>query len=97
LSVSLSGKVTALPKILNGGNTVTTITINTSMSLTLKVRLYDVAGELIKNIDGGTGQNRATLDVSGLSSGLYFAVVDLTDAATGHYEGRQVTQIIIQR
>jgi uncharacterized repeat protein (TIGR01451 family) len=91
------GKVYAKPNILNKGNYTTTITLNTTMSLTLKVRVYDVAGELIKTIEGSMGQGTATLDANGLASGLYFAVVDLTDSATGHYQGRQVVQIVIQR
>jgi hypothetical protein len=37
----------------------------------------------------------APLDASGLASGLYFVVVDLT-GANGHFAQKQTIQIVIQ-
>ena len=41
--------------------------------------------------------NQVALEMLGWVSGFYFAVVELTDGITGHYLGRQVAQIVIQR
>ena len=90
------GTVYAQPNILNGGTTTTTLMVNSTASYTLRVGLYDVAGELIRTTVGVTGNNQAALDMSGLSSGLYFAVVDLINSKGGS-EGRQTTQLVLQR
>jgi fimbrial isopeptide formation D2 family protein len=93
-----NGNVWAQPNILKGGVTTTSIQVNSTNSYTLTVRLYDIAGELMarKTVVGPSGANQATLDVSGLASGLYFAVVDLFDAS-GNFNGHQTTQLVIQR
>ncbi len=89
------GTVWAQPNILQGGATTTTLQVSSSASYTLQVGLYDVAGELIKRYTGSTGTNQATLDLAGLSSGLYFAVVELTGPNGGIVQ-RQTTQLVIQ-
>ena len=62
---------------------------------TLTARLYDMVGELIKVSQGQSGANQTTLDVQGLSSGVYFVVVDMINA-NGGLAGRQTTQILIR-
>jgi hypothetical protein len=47
-------------------------------------------------VTGAAGSKKVHLDLSGLASGLYFVVVDLTDAQGG-IAGHQVTQIVVQR
>jgi len=92
-----TGKVFAKPSILKGGVTTTTLQVNSGMSLTIQGKLYNVAGELMnKDIQGATGTGQASLDMSGLASGLYFVVVDLMDSQ-GRFAGHQVTQIILQK
>ena len=88
--------VTAQPNVLTGGQTATNLRITSVASYTLKVQLYDVAGELIKKITGDEGTNGAYLDLKGLASGIYIAVVELVDS-NGKFAGRQITKIAIQR
>lgn len=88
--------VTAQPNVLTGGQTATNLRIASATNYTLKVQLYDVAGELIKKVSGDTGKNGAYLDLRGLASGLYIAVVELVDA-NGKFAGRQITKLVIQR
>ena len=90
------GTVVAAPNILTSGITSTSIQVNSpAMPYTLTARLYDLAGELIKVSQGQTEANQTTLNVAGLSSGVYFVVVDLVDA-NGGLAGRQTTQILIR-
>jgi len=94
----INGNLYAQPNILKNGTTRTTLVVNSGLNLMLHVKVYDVAGELVPaSLQPPAIPNQATIDVSGLSSGLYFAVVDLTDPATGHSVGRQVTQFVVQR
>jgi len=86
----------AQPNILKGGMTTTTIFAQTSVPSTLKVRLYDVAGELVKTYQGVAGTNQVALDVTGLASGYYLALVDLLDA-NGNFNARQATHIAVLR
>ena len=92
-----NGKVYASPNILKGVSS-TMVKVNpTTTALTLTVSLYDVAGELVKKpVTGVPGANETNLDVSGLASGLYVVVVNLSDL-NGDFIQRQTTQIVIQR
>ncbi len=91
------GNVFAYPNILKGGATSVTVQINSSLSLTLTASVYDVAGELVKRpVVSPAGTGTAPVDVSGLASGLYFIVVDLTDT-NGHFIQKQVTEIVIRK
>ena len=91
-----TGNVRAKPSILEGGNTLVTLVVDANIPLTLAAHLYDVAGELLRSNTGNAGDKTVTLDGSGLASGLYFVVVELTNAQGGS-AGRQVTQIIIRK
>ena len=93
-----NGNAFASPSILEGGLTSTTIQVDSPNALTLEVKLYNIAGELIRGREskGPVGLNQASLDLEGLSSGLYLAVVDLRDA-DGGFVGRQVAKIILKR
>jgi hypothetical protein len=88
--------VYAQPNVLVDGQTTTTVKIDSTRAYTLKVQLYDVAGELIKTVTGVDGTNGTLLDVKGLASGLYIAVVELKDT-DGKYAGRKITKIVIRR
>ncbi len=79
-----NGNVYAAPNILKGV-TSTTVMVNSGTALTLTVSLYDTAGELVKRpVTGAAGSNQVNLDASGLASGLYLVMVDLTDG-NGHF------------
>ena len=88
------GKVYAKPNLLTKGVTKTKITVNSGQPYILFVRLYDVAGELLWTSKPATGS--VELDLSGLSSGLYFAVTDLM-TAQGGIVNKQVTKIVFQQ
>jgi flagellar hook assembly protein FlgD len=91
------GKVYGAPNIVKGGVATTDIRVNSTINYTLTARLYDTAGELVRQAATGTaGANSVTVDLANLGSGLYFVVVDLTDPS-GNMAGHQVTQIVIQR
>jgi len=90
------GVLTAGPNVLRNGETVTTIRVNLSTPCTLVVRLYDVAGELLRTVEGPAGSNQVTLNVKGLSSGLYFLIVDLRNP-NGGSAGKKVARILIQK
>ena len=93
-----NGKIYAKPNILNG-TTQTTLVVKSSLNLSLDVRVYDVAGEMVWGgvLTSASNNNQFSLPLPPLSSGLYYVVAELTDTATGHNEGHQVTQIVIQR
>ncbi len=92
------GTVTAWPNVLNGSGAswTTTFNSNSSLSLTLNVSVYTVAGELVQKISGPVGTNQATWNASGLASGIYLAVVDLTNA-NGYSMGRQIVKVAVIR
>ncbi|HJT24511.1 MAG TPA: T9SS type A sorting domain-containing protein, partial [bacterium] len=91
------GSVFAGPNVISGNSAGTTVYVNSNLALTLTAAVYDIAGELVKRpVTGPAGSNRTAVSTSGLASGLYFVVVDLTNA-DGHVIQRQVTQIVIRR
>jgi uncharacterized repeat protein (TIGR01451 family) len=72
------GQVTAAPNVLNASNGMTTaFMVNAAPPLTLRVRVYTIAGELAAGPQaGGSGGNSVTWDASGMASGMYLAVVE---------------------
>jgi hypothetical protein len=97
-TAGVRGKVQAEPNVLDASvNYQTKFKINQVTGMTLSVRVYDVAGELVGRNEGPLGGNFVTYDGSGRASGLYLGVVELRDAVTGHFEGRQISKFIIKR
>ncbi len=90
--------MTAWPNLLKGSNgpLTTTFHTNSSQNLTLEVSVYTVAGELVAKIQGPSGTNQAAWDASGLASGIYLALVNLT-ASNGTHLGRQVLKMAVIR
>lgn len=64
-------------------------------SLTLKVNIYTIAGELVQRVEGQPGTSQLTWNFSGmgLASGLYLADIEIYDP-TGAMQ-RQVSKIVI--
>lgn len=87
--------VTAQPNLLNAAQGVTAadFTTDPAAKLTLNVFLYTMAGELTRVVWGTPGSGTAHLDASGLASGLYLAVVELSDARGS--VGRQTKRIAV--
>ena len=63
--------------------------------LTLDYRIYDTAGELVLHrTPGNSGSSSAQWDAAGKASGLYFAVVDATNAQGGLI-GYKILKIVV--
>ena len=90
------GWVSAQPNILHpsSGLATTTFYCQSAQSFTLRVHIYDVAGELVNGVEGAAGTNQALWNATGLASGLYLAAVDLVDA-NGGIAGRQILKIVV--
>jgi hypothetical protein len=95
-SASGAGVVTAGPNVLkaSAGSMVTTFRTNSSLSLTLRVSLYSVAGELLKVLPGNPGTGSVSFDASGLASGTYLAMVQVLDGKGGILS-RQTVKIAV--
>jgi hypothetical protein len=90
------GKVYAYPQILGPGQTSTQFKINSDQTLTLMATVYDIAGERIEApVTGLPGTNVVNWSASRLASGIYIAVVEMTDS-NGLFVDRQVTKIIVR-
>jgi hypothetical protein len=89
------GRVTARPNILEGGRTSTLLFLSSSQAFTLKAKLYNIAGELVRVEQGPTGTNQVSLNVTGLASGYYLAAVEI-HGSRGMVD-RQVVKFLIRR
>jgi uncharacterized repeat protein (TIGR01451 family) len=90
-----TGQITASPNILNTSNGyLTTFTSDSSLNLTLTVKIYTVAGELVKFIPGDPGSNKAVWDGSTVASGLYIAEIE-SNYMTGGLARIQTTKIVV--
>ncbi len=63
--------------------------------LTLTVRIYDVAGEEVATFRGAAGSSQAQWSTGGTASGIYIAVVGLTDA-NGKWAGQQTLKLLVR-
>jgi len=78
------GVVTARPNVLGKTTTTTNFVSDATMTETLHVKIYTIAGELVEEVTGATGANSVGWDCAKLASGMYLAMVDLTDVNGGH-------------
>ena len=91
------GAQAAKPNILSGGNTLATLWVDSTTPFTLSAQLYNVAGERLGPAwQGKTGGKQVDVDLEGMASGLYFAIVDLRDPQGG-LAAKQVTQIVLRK
>jgi flagellar hook assembly protein FlgD len=90
------GTIRAVPNLLGANQTSVLFTDNDTTQVTLRVGIYDVAGELVRPLVGAPGTNQATWDTSGIASGLYFARVSALDA-NNHSRGGKVLKVILLR
>ncbi len=93
-----NGTLVAQPNILtpSKGVTRTTFRYYSGFDLTLRVRIYNLAGELTSQTQGESGTNQAIWDATGYASGLYLAVVDLLNNNGGQM-GQQILKIMVLR
>jgi len=92
------GTVTAQPNILKvfNGQTVTTFKSNSTQSLTLDVKIYNVAGELVTALQGQPGTNQALWDASEMASGIYVVLAEQKDL-NGNLLTRQFLKVVVLR
>jgi hypothetical protein len=89
------GMVQARPNRLTSANPQVTFYAEDSDPLTLRVRLYDMAGEKVGDgTPGPLGTNTATWDCTNYASGLYIAVVELY-GSNGLFSGRQHMKLLV--
>jgi flagellar hook assembly protein FlgD len=83
----------AVPNVIRGaGGTIFQVT--SSRPLTLKVTLYDLAGEKVAFRQGSSGSGQVGWDASQSASGLYLAVVEIW-TADGQLARRQTLRIAV--
>ncbi len=91
--------ILAMPNLLNWKTSYqTVIEVNSTEAYTLRVKVYDTAGELLKNVPvvpNGV-ENQMTADFSNVASGLYLTLVEVINN-TGGVEKRQALKIIVVR
>ena len=91
------GNLLAEPNILNRATGYGVTFISNIPGLTLDVRVYDTAGELVLHRTSGIEGSGSTLwDATGKASGIYFAVVEAS-AAQGGLIGYKILKIVVVR
>jgi uncharacterized repeat protein (TIGR01451 family) len=89
------GNILAEPNVLNGATGYGVTFSSNVPGLTLDVRVYDTAGELVmRRTPGNAGSSSANWDATGRASGLYFAVVDAANAQGGLI-GYKILKIVV--
>jgi hypothetical protein len=63
-------------------------------NVTVKARVYTIAGELLKTVEGNPGASQAVWDARGYASGTYFVDMEWSDA-NGKWMGRKVLKILV--
>lgn len=93
----MSHSILCLPNLLDASNNWSAIfQDNADPGATLTVRLYTLAGELVREIPGGAGTAQLSWDAQGLASGVYLAVVEAR-GADGGLVNRQVLKVLVLR
>lgn len=95
-NVSSAVGVYAYPNPWQSGDPPLAFATSSTQPLTLKVWLYDLAGERIAVFSGISGTGRAVLPCETIASGVYIAVVELWDT-NGAMTSRQNMKVMIRR
>jgi uncharacterized repeat protein (TIGR01451 family) len=90
------GQVVAAPNVLNAASgMITTFKVNAAQSLTLRVKVYTMAGELAAGpMDGAVGGNSVTWDASAFASGMYLGFVEGLNPQGGAAL-RQIVKVVV--
>ena len=88
------GQLVVAPNVLTGNRTTAVFKVAAAQGITLKVRIYDVAGELVGMIQGSNGTGEAEWNATGRASGLYLAVVEFY--GTEGFLARQTVHLVIK-
>jgi hypothetical protein len=74
-----AGTVRAIPNALTGANPQATFSATGAGVTSLRVRVYTTSGELVADLPKGAS-GAVTWDATNKASGLYLAVVEVSDA-----------------
>lgn len=88
------GTVTAAPNVLSKGTSTTIFTVNSSQTLTLRIKVFTVMGEMVDSLEGAGGSNQAAWNASAFASGLYVAHVEIL-SPSGGVVGQQNVKVVI--
>lgn len=91
-----SGTVLAEPNVLTSGSTMIT-TFNgagVANASVLSAKVYTIAGELVRSIQGGAGTASAQWDATGLASGVYIVAIEVQDVNGGILD-RQLLKVLV--
>jgi flagellar hook assembly protein FlgD len=90
------GVLVAAPNVVEAGDAGTKFMLTTSGFYTLRVGVYNTAGELVRKIQGLPGANEAWWESRGFANGLYIAVVEVL-TPEGGIADRAVRKIVVFR
>ncbi|HVM33000.1 MAG TPA: hypothetical protein VMU88_07685, partial [bacterium] len=88
------GVILAKPNVATSGSPLVVFADDDSTNVTLRVGIYDVAGELVQSILGGPGANQASWDTTGKASGVYFARIKSLDSSN-HIRDQKTLRILV--
>jgi hypothetical protein len=91
---SNGGVIVAKPNEAPASQPLITFSDNDATSVTLKVSVYDLAGELVKKVVGSPGANEAVWDTTSYASGIYIARVSAFDSAN-QARGEKILRILV--
>ncbi len=88
-------RVWAYPNPVTGGTRLVTFQ-GSAAGVKLTVKIYDVAGKLVTELNGAGGTSQATWNAAGIASGLYIAKTEQRDA-NGYLVARQTLKILVEQ
>jgi flagellar hook assembly protein FlgD len=92
----VSGVVVAEPNVLTSGHTVTTINAaGIANASTLNVKIYTIAGELVKSMPGAFGVLTVSWDSSGMASGVYIIETQVLNMNGGNVCQQSMKVLVI--
>ncbi len=91
-----TGVAMARPNVLEPSQTMITTFDGSGIpnAYSVNAKVYTIAGQLVKPIQGTPGATSAQWDASGMASGIYFAVVDVLNANGGNID-HQTFKILV--
>ena len=96
-SGSVLDSITAQPNILSPvSGMLTTFKVNSNQDLSVGVKVYTAAGEWVAGVEGAPGTNQVLWNAAGLASGLYLAVVEVSNDHGGVVQ-RQIRKVEVVR
>lgn len=90
-----SGQFTAEPNLLGKGTFFALLKVDSPL-LTLRARIYDVAGQRVALLEGSQATSQIIWNTEDLASGLYLVELEAKDSS-GRFFGQQIVKVMILR